>query len=742
MYRLRGTKRTVRTTPAIFGIAILFALLLASPPVHAAQLTLGWNAVSYSQLSGYCLSYGTKSGSYTTNITLASNATSYTVTGLADSTTYYLAVKACSTAGDSSYSNQVSANTPTPVVNHAPVVTAGSLSTKVNTAATGTMQGSDQDGNTLTFSVVTAPAHGSVSVTNASTGAFRYTPTSNYSGSDSFTFRASDGQAQSNTATESITITAVNHAPVASAGSLSTTVNTAATGTMQGSDQDGNALTFSVVTAPAHGSVSVTNASTGAFRYTPTSNYSGNDSFTFKVSDGQAQSNTATVSITVTAPATNNPPVASALTLQTELNTPVSGLMSGSDADKDALTYSIASNPAKGTVKINSASTGSFTYTPSTGFTGTDSFTYKVSDGKASSSAATITIKVGTIDTDKDGLSDTDEINVYKTDPQNPDTDGDGFSDGIEVAQGFSPTDPSQPVITTAINVGGKAFTGTDGIKYEADQYFKGGTVGSKSLSIAGTNDDTLFNQYRYGSFSYAIPVPNGKYIVKLRMAEIYWSYNGARVFDVSAEGEPVLNDVDIYKLSGGKAIAKDIEIPVTVSDGTLNLDFFPLSDNALVSAIIVAGAAPEAHKVATIGINVGGPEYVDEAGNIYLADSYFSGGNVSSKSNAIASTTDDALYNQYRYGNMSYAIPVSNGDYRVTLKFAEIYWDWSGTRMFDVSIEGILALNDLDIYAEAGKNTALDYTFDVNVTDGTLNIAFVSGQDNALVNAILIQQM
>jgi hypothetical protein len=94
----------------------------------------------------------------------------------------------------------------------------------------------------------------------------------------------------------------VNHAPVASNGSVTTTANTAVNGTLAATDQDGNSLTFSVVTSPAHGSVSITNTATGAFTYTPASGYSGSDSFTFKATDsGGLASNTATESVTVNA---------------------------------------------------------------------------------------------------------------------------------------------------------------------------------------------------------------------------------------------------------------------------------------------------------------------------------------------------------------------------------------------------------------------------------------------------------
>jgi hypothetical protein len=192
------------------------------------------------------------------------------------------------------------------IVNHGGTVTVtannGSVTTNQNTPVNGNLSATDSAGNAIGFAVVTNPAHGSVTINNLSTGAFTYTPASGYTGSDSFTFKATDSVTGtvSNTATESETVnsTTVNP-PVANNGSVTTTAGTAVNGTLSAT---GTApLSFSVVAAPAHGTVSITNASTGAFTYTPASGFSGSDSFTFHASNGGGASNTATESETVTA---------------------------------------------------------------------------------------------------------------------------------------------------------------------------------------------------------------------------------------------------------------------------------------------------------------------------------------------------------------------------------------------------------------------------------------------------------
>jgi Malectin domain len=122
------------------------------------------------------------------------------------------------------------------------------------------------------------------------------------------------------------------------------------------------------------------------------------------------------------------------------------------------------------------------------------------------------------------------------------------------------------------------------------------------------------------------------------------------------------------------------------------------------------------------------------------ILDHILSGGSTYTPSVAIAGTEDDVLYQSERFGNFAYTIPVPNGDYLVTLKFAEIYWTAAGRRLFDVLIEGREVLPDLDLVAKVGPVTAYDVAMPVRVTDGVLNIQFLSNIDNAKVSAIVVE--
>ncbi len=141
-----------------------------------------------------------------------------------------------------------------------------------------------------------------------------------------------------------------------------------------------------------------------------------------------------------------------------------------------------------------------------------------------------------------------------------------------------------------AINAGGPAFSGADGTSYLADQGATGGATYATANGIAGTTDDALYQDVRFGTFAYAIPLANGAYFVTLKLAEVYWSASNQRVFSVRAEGDLALDGVDIVALAGAFT-ACELTFPVTVADGVLNLDFVIRVDNALVCGIVLTDA-------------------------------------------------------------------------------------------------------------------------------------------------------
>jgi VCBS repeat-containing protein len=244
--------------------------------------------------------------------------------------------------------------------------------------------------------------HGTVSLYTQSfmshvPGDYTYTPDPNWSGTDQFYYTVTDGTTESSAAKVSITVDPVNDAPVAANDSYVTNEDTpltiAAPGVLGNDmDADGNPIHVSaIVVGPAHGSL-VMNVD-GSFQYTPDSNFNGPDSFTYKNNDGTADSNVATVNVTVNS--VNDAPVASDDEYTTYVGgfsfTEPNGLRTNvTDADGDTQTISKVSDPSTGTLTVNSD--GSFSYNaPSLG---DYTFTWKSNDGTADSNTATFTIHV------------------------------------------------------------------------------------------------------------------------------------------------------------------------------------------------------------------------------------------------------------------------------------------------------------------------------------------------------------
>jgi hypothetical protein len=128
---------------------------------------------------------------------------------------------------------------------------------------------------------------------------------------------------------------------------------------------------------------------------------------------------------------------------------------------------------------------------------------------------------------------------------------------------------------------------------------------------------------------------------------------------------------------------------------------------------------------------------YTAADGTVYAADAYYSGGSTFTRTDPVNGTTDDPIYQSERYAaTLSYDIPMTAGDCTVTLKMQEGYWTAPGQRIFDVTIEGALVMDNLDIYAQAGHDTAYDRQFNVT-TDGNLDIDFAASANNAAICGI-----
>ena len=184
-----------------------------------------------------------------------------------------------------------------------------------------------------------------------------------------------------------------NNAPVASNGPANVDEDDSVQITLVASDADNNALTYSIVSNPAHGTLGAVVGN--KVTYTPAANYNGSDSFTFKANDGKADSNVATVSITINIVSDAPVAVDDSYIAQAgkTLTVDAPGVLGNdTNVDDDIVTVGSYTQPANGSVTLNTD--GSFVYTPDLGFHGTDSFTYRSTDSHLPSNAATVTIVV------------------------------------------------------------------------------------------------------------------------------------------------------------------------------------------------------------------------------------------------------------------------------------------------------------------------------------------------------------
>ncbi|HMG90035.1 MAG TPA: Ig-like domain-containing protein [Chryseolinea sp.] len=271
--------------------------------------------------------------------------------------------------------------------------------TKLEVTAANSILKNDTDtkGDPLKATLINTTQHGTL-VLNPD-GTFTYTPNLNYYGQDTFKYVANDGRDNSNEAVVTITVLPVNDPPIAAPDVATTNEDVAIAIPVLANDTDvDDVLKGSmviIVSIPTHGTA-VVNTSTGKVTYTPSVNYYGSDSFTYKLKDsGGAFSNVVTVAITVIP--VNDAPIASPDQATTPEDVPVNIPVLANDTDVDnaidVTSVAVKTNPVNGTVAVQPD--GSINYTPNKDYYGTDTFTYTVKDvGGATSAPGTVTIIV------------------------------------------------------------------------------------------------------------------------------------------------------------------------------------------------------------------------------------------------------------------------------------------------------------------------------------------------------------
>ncbi|WP_410503587.1 Ig-like domain-containing protein [Leeuwenhoekiella sp. ZYFB001] len=280
---------------------------------------------------------------------------------------------------------------------------------------------SDPEGDAISVISNTQPANGNVTV--AADGSLTYTPNTDFSGADQFTYTIEDANGAQDTATVYISVD-----PSENGGNTILAINDI-NDTFEGQPVSGDVGTndenpdgpadsevYSVLTQPASGSL-VFNAD-GTYTYTPNDGFIGEDTFSYEVCDGGSPQacDSADVIIQVLPIGTpdNAAPVANDDTAITEAGTPVEGnvLVNDFDPDGDTITVTGNTEPTNGSVTVNPD--GSYTYTPEPGFIGEDSFEYTVCDDADPSLCATGTVTIEVVaDTDNTTVANDDAFFGY-----------------------------------------------------------------------------------------------------------------------------------------------------------------------------------------------------------------------------------------------------------------------------------------------------------------------------------------
>ena len=397
--------------------------------------------------------------------------------------------------------------------NDAPIVpAAGSASTGEDQSLVASVSGSDVDGDALTYAVVAGPAHGALSL--AAGGGYTYSPDANYNGTDSFSFKANDGDVDSNTGVVSLTVTPVDDAPVAANGSASGVENASIAGALSASDVEGDPLSFALVAGPTHGSVAF--GSGGAFTYTPDAGYFGPDSFTFKANDGQLDSNVATESLTIASG--NRPPSVSGgapSAVLAEAGVGTAGVssstvaMAKSDPDT-AAAYDTTGWTSLGAGKFSMAgvygaavldtAADTLTYTLNNGLAATnalaqgstvaDAFTVAVTDGSLTASTPVTFSITGT---DDPPVAQDDSVGAVYAAPlsiaaagllsndTDPEHDALGFAGASGAQHGTLQVSGSTILFTPFVG-----FAGLAGFDYSVSDGHGGADIGHVTVNVAG----------------------------------------------------------------------------------------------------------------------------------------------------------------------------------------------------------------------------------------------------------------
>jgi hypothetical protein len=379
------------------------------------------------------------------------------------------------------------------VSNDPPVAIDFPVLTNEDQAISVTLGATDIEGDPLTYSIVSPPPHGALTGVPPK---LLYTPAQDYNGTDSFTYKANDGTHDSNTATVTITISAVNDPPTITPIAPKTINEDQSTGPVAFviGDVD-NALNQLTVTATSSNTTllpsgSIVLGGSGANRTIaakPAPNKSGQVNIKLTVSDGTL-SKTTTFSLYVKP--VNDAPVANNATINISEDRTWTGHVFATDAEADPLTYTLVTTGTKGTAVLTDPTTGACTYTPRPNANGQDSFTFRANDGKLNSQIAIITVNITAVNDAP--VANPQSVTTAEDTPiaitlTGSDVEGKPLTYSVVGGPSHGTLSGTAPNLTYTPFVN---FKGTDVFRFKVDDGQASSTAAAVNLTVLSVNDN------------------------------------------------------------------------------------------------------------------------------------------------------------------------------------------------------------------------------------------------------------
>ncbi|MEP3372053.1 malectin domain-containing carbohydrate-binding protein, partial [Maribacter dokdonensis] len=473
------------------------------------------------------------------------------------------------------------------------------------------------------------------------------------------------------------------------------------------------------ITATANGEVLPSwinfDSTTGLFEGTPPVGTTGSYSIVLTAEDANGLTALTSFEISI-----SEPPVANDDSYVTEQNVAINLALLDNDSDPNDHLITIVSveSPLNGLAELNEAGT-EVLYTPALDYVGSDSFSYTVEDETGLQAIANVSISINEANQAPVAVITTNTIEgpaaLYV------DFDGSGSSDD------------NDNIVSYLWNFGDGSGTSTDAVTnytYNTVGVYQASLTVTDNLSLSHTDYITITVTGVGNTAPNAVAsiTPIGG------VNSLQFNFDGSASNDAESgltyewnfgDGSPVLMDQitqHTYEFAGIYTVT------LKVTD----------AGNLMDSFTIDVEAKDEVVNDFALRINAGGPELIHN-GDVFAADRDFVGGKVYENTNATVAT----LYQTERSASpptFGYDIPLVDGDYEVILHFAEIYWGANGggaagedKRVFDVTMEGNTILDDYDINADVGSQTAVTKTFDVTMSDGILNLVFDASGDDGI---------